>query len=373
MARMNTRIRIDQQGHLEIVDPGFDSVDLLRSVDPSFRVRRSKLVGFTSPVFLESREVTCGITAQELRALPEETLWRSHNALMNRRRNRETSRERKKDEASLLDLKIELASRILRYCTLCENRCGVDRTRGQMGICRLGTEATVAEHFVHIAEEAPINPSLVLNLAGCGLRCRFCQQNTLLNPSEVEGERLEPSLWPKLEAKGARSLSLVGGNPDESLYAILRFLAAAPKGWKLPIVWNCHGYSTPETLQLLRGVVDVYVVDFKYSSEECGRRWSAVRDYPKTVRSAIAAMLGQDALVIVRILVLPGHFKCCHEPALEYLVTVHSESLLVSVRGQYCPDWRITPRDGELMRRINAEEARSVSTKARAIGLTVVE
>src|SRR3990172_711355 len=257
MSRKNTRIRVDQEGHLEVVDPGFDSVDLLRSVDPSFRVRRSKLVGFTSPGFLRSRELACGVTAQELRTLPEETLWYIHNALVNRLRNNETSHQIKEKEVSLQDLKIELASRILKHCTLCENRCGIDRTGGQMGICRLGTEATVAERFVHIGEEAPINPSLVLNLAGCGLRCRFCQQNTLLNPSEVDGERLEPSLWSKLATKGVRSLSFVGGNPDESLYAILRFLAAAPKSWKLPIVWNCHGYSTPETLQLLDVVIDV--------------------------------------------------------------------------------------------------------------------
>jgi putative pyruvate formate lyase activating enzyme len=237
----------------------------------------------------------------------------------------------------------------------------------------LGTEATVAEHFVHIAEEAPINPSLVLNLAGCGLRCRFCQQGALLEPSRVTGERLEPELWARLQAKGARSLSFVGGNPDESLYAILRFLAAASLNWRLPIAWNCHAYGTLETMSLLEGVVDAYVPDFKYGNEACARRLSAVSHYPATARAAITAMLAQGVSVIVRILVLPGHFACCHVPMLDFLATLDRERLWVSVRGQYCPDSKIAREDGALVRRTSREETEAVRDKARSLGLTLID
>jgi putative pyruvate formate lyase activating enzyme len=372
MARESARIRIDDEGCLEVVDPGFDSLALLRAVDPGFRVRRTRLAGFSAPRLLRTRAMACGLTARQLSQESEHVLWEVHREAMAKLQGDNVLTERE-SEASLLDLKIELVRRILTQCRLCAHRCEVDRTRGELGVCRLGMEATVAEHFVHIAEEAPINPSLVLNLAGCGLRCRFCQQSALLDPTQVKGERLEPGLWARLRTKGARSLSFVGGNPDESLSAILRFLAAAPANWQLPIVWNCHAYGTLETMNLLEGVVDAYVPDLKYGNEACARRLSAVSHYPATAQAAITAMLAQRVPVIVRMLVLPGHFACCHAPALDLLATLDRERLYVSVRGQYCPDWKITPADGTLACRTTSEETEAVREKARSLGLTLID
>lgn len=372
MARESARIRIDDAGCLEVVDPGFDSLPLLRAVDPEFCVRRARLAGFTVPRFLRARAMTCGLTVQQLTVEPETGLWEAHRETMERPRVADVLPKRE-NKASLLDLKIELARRILAHCWLCAYRCGVNRTRGELGVCRLGTEATVAEHFVHIAEEAPINPALVLNLAGCGLRCRFCQQSALLDPAQVMGERLEPGLWRKLRTQGARSLSFVGGNPDESLYAILRFLATAPANWKLPIVWNCHAYGTLESVNLLEGIVDAYVPDFKYGNENCARRLSAVLHYPATARAALAAMLAQGVPVIVRMLVLPGHFVCCHAAALDFLATLDRKRLWVSVRGQYCPDWKIAREDGALARRTTREETEAVRERASDLGLALID
>src|SRR5262249_25666143 len=157
---------------------------------------------------------------------------------------------------SLLDLKIELADRALRSCWLCARDCRVDRTKGGRGTCGLGQAAIVAEAFTHIAEEPPINPSFLISLAGCGLRCRFCQQHELLFPRKVRAARLEPSFWRQIDLTGARSLSFIGGNPDENLAAILRFLRATPSDWHLPIVWNTHAYVPVDTVDLLDGVVD---------------------------------------------------------------------------------------------------------------------
>lgn len=173
--------------------------------------------------------------------------------------------------------------------------------------------------------------------------------------------------------KGARSLSFVGGNPDESLFAILRFLAAAPANWQLPIVWNCHAYGTLETISLLDGVVDAYVPDLKYGNETCGRRLSAGPNYPATAQAAITAMLAQGVPVIVRMLVLAEHFACCHVPMLEFLATLAQEWLLLSVRGQYCPDWKITPADGVLARRTTWEETDAVRDKAHSLGLSLID
>jgi putative pyruvate formate lyase activating enzyme len=374
MKRQNSRIRIDDDGRLEVVDPGFDSLALLRAVDPDFRVQRKPLTGFVSPRFLTLRSFGCGISIGNLNHLSTAVLWFKHAAALELIRNDEVIPTAHEGELSLLDLKIELARRNLSNCHLCAHRCGVDRLAGELGVCSLGTAATVAERFVHIAEEAPINPSLVLNLAGCGLRCQFCQQFDLLAPGAVVGEDLGGELWSKLETKGARSLSFIGGNPDESLYAILRFLRDAPGDWKLPVVWNCHGYATHETVGLLEGVVDVFVPDFKYGNDECGRRLSKVPSYLETTTTGIAAMAAQGVPVIVRILVLPEHFDCCHAPSLQFLASLPDrKTFFVSVRGQYCPDWKITSRDGALGRRVSVDEVNSVRQQARDLGLQLID
>lgn len=367
------RIRVDDQGALEIVDPGWDCLGLLQSVEPEFQPRREPLPGFVAPRFLRVRGAACGHSVPEIEEMPLGRLWIIHADAMNGLRGGLPGQP-SDDQATLLDVKIEIARRLLTRCTLCAHCCGVDRTAGEIGVCRLGTDATVAEHFVHIGEEAPINPSLVLNLAGCGLRCRYCQQGAILDPAKVNGERLDGSLWPKLDSEGARSLSFVGGNPDESLYAILRFLASAPHDWSLPIVWNSHAYATPETLVLLDGLVDAFVPDYKYGNKTCGLRLSGARDYPTIAAATIGTMLTQEVPVIVRILVLPGHVECCHRPTLEALADLrHNGTLLISVRGQYCPDWRIGPRDGALTRRATAIEIEAIHAKAETLGLLLAD
>jgi uncharacterized Fe-S radical SAM superfamily protein PflX len=152
----------------------------------------------------------------------------------------------------------------------------------------------------------------------------------------------------------------------------LRYLRTAPPDWQLPVVWNCHAYSTSETLSLLTGVADAYIPDLKYGSDECGRRWSSVPDYPRIARECIEVMLTRDVPVIVRILVLPGHYKCCHAPTIEFLNSVNSDNLVVSIRGQYAPDWKICDRDELMSWRITDVEVREVEALAVSLGLRAV-
>jgi putative pyruvate formate lyase activating enzyme len=119
--------------------------------------------------------------------------------------------------------------------------------------------------------------------------------------------------------------------------------------------------------------VDAYIPDFKYGNETCGRRLSAVPNYPAVAQAAITAMLAQGVPVIVRLLVLPGHFACCHVPTLDFLARLQQERLLLSVRGQYCPDWKITPKDGVLAHRATQEETEAVRDKARSLGLALID
>lgn len=363
--RGDLRIRIGDSGVLEIVDPCIDCLELLAQIDERFAIRTAPLEGFQQPRFLALREWGCGIPRGYLGAVEETVLWQA-----NRQARPECAAAH--DEASYLDLKIELAGRLLRDCRLCARRCRVNRMAAERGLCGLGSEAMLAEAFVHIAEEAPVNPSLVLNLAGCGMRCLYCQQGQLIEDPSYRGIELDDSVWPKLDMRCARSMSFVGGNPDESLHAILRFLATAPSDFSLPIVWNSHAYSTPEVLELLDGIVDAWLPDLKYGLDACARRWSSSPGYVEAARAAVALMAAQGVPVIVRILVLPGHVECCHLPSLRYLASLGQTNLSVSIRGQYAPDHHIAESHGAMARRPLIEELARVTDEANALGLDLI-
>lgn len=270
---------------------------------------------------------------------------------------------------SLLDLKIELARRALAACNLCGHRCGVNRLEGEPGRCGLGREAYWAERFVHCGEEPPINPSLVVSLQGCSWRCLYCQQFDLLPIRPESGEVLDERFWEGLHAGQARSLTFVGGNPDESVYAILKTLSGAPEDLGLPIVWNSNLYGTPELYRVLDGVVDVYIPDLRYGNDGCAKRWSGIENYWKVVTAGLYAMSHQKAEIFVRILVLPGHMECCHRPALIWLARNLASRVSVRVMDQYAPMWRIRAEAGEMSRRPTEDEVETVQRLLRELGL----
>ncbi len=320
-------------GRLEIIDPTFSDVPLLREINPDFKIETAPLLNFSFPRFQRSRQLGCGFSQEELRCKGDDWLWALHDQIC----CDGPTGLRKNGEVSLLDLKIELARRQLMNCNLCAHRCGVNRLKGKTGVCGLGPEAHVGDCFPHIGEEAPINPSYLISLYGCGLRCQHCQQSQLLDISSLIGDPLMSISWEDVMGCPVRSISFAGGNPDENLYGILQFMNSAPESFMLPIVWNCHGYSTSNTIKLLDGVVDVYVPDFKYWKNDCAQKLSSAPCYGKIALSTIKQMLTQSVPVIVRILVLPGHADCCHLPTIDALRKIMDDNLLISIRNQYSP------------------------------------
>jgi putative pyruvate formate lyase activating enzyme len=367
MARRQLRVIVDDAGRLEVIDPGFDTLAVTRIIDPRFRPERAPLPGFVSPRFLRARSEGAGLATHEVTRLTVSELERAHEGMLAM-----DSRPRvSSGQASVLDLKVELATRYMSSCLLCAHRCGVDRHAGERGACGLGPDANVYEHFIHVAEEAPINPALVISLAGCGLRCRFCQQWQALAPRPRGSALLEPTLWKRFARRGARSLEFVGGNPDESIPAVLAFLRSAPRDWRLPVVWNSHAYASAEALRLLDGIVDSYVPDFKFGSDECGKRIAGIEGYPDFASAAISHMLDQGVPVFVRILLLPGHVTCCHLPTLARLAVMRRSGLFVSLRRQFSPDWQIQAGD-PLARRPRIDEFAEVEHAVRAAGLEII-
>lgn len=371
MGRTNCRIRVMPDGSLEVVDPTLDDLSLLEEIDPDYRIRITPLQGFTTPRFQKIRRWRVPILRKELLNVETLILKELQETEMLKikdfeRRIYDTFSD---DRATLLELKIEMTRRELSACNLCGRRCGVNRLQGEVGLCGLGADAYVGGTFIHISEEPPINPSLLIELHGCGMMCRFCQKSELLEVNK--GMKLSEVSWLHLDMASARSLSFIGGNPDESLYSILRFLNTAPDDFNLPIVWNCHGYGAAVVYSILEGLVDAYVPDLKFGDDKCASTWSGGKGYVETARNGIVEMARQGVPVFVRMLILPGHNECCHLPSVQWLKK-YINSISLKILDQYYPDFKISQLDGLMANRPEIEEVQRIICEAEQAGLNLI-
>ena len=252
-----------------------------------------------------------------------------------------------------------------RHCTLCPRRCGVDRTAGQLGFCRMPDQIPAAR-AAHYWEEPVISGSYgsgAVFFSGCTLRCAFCQNGVI--SQENFGKPLSPAglraVFERLIDEGCQNINLV--TPTHFLPSILP--ALTPK-LSVPVVYNCGGYESVETLRQLEGLVDIYLPDFKYSDDRLAAKLSAAPDYAETAAAAIREMYRQvggaviedeqmTRGVIIRHLVLPG----CIDNSLGVLDWIAEsfpkKDVLVSLMSQYVPMGRaknMPPLD----RRITQEE-----------------
>jgi putative pyruvate formate lyase activating enzyme len=265
----------------------------------------------------------------------------------------------------------ERAQTHYRACTLCEHRCGVDRAAGQPGRCRAGAEARVWRHRVEYGEELELVPSHLFYLSGCNLSCAFCVQGP---------EAFDPSLGRALDGRwlretidwgigqGARNVQWIGGEPTIHLPAILA--ASAECGPLPPVVWKSNFFATDQTWDLLDGLVDVYVADFKFGCDACAKRLAEVDNYLAVVTRNLLAVAGK-AWLIVRHLLLPGHFDCCYRPIVDF-VRRWLPRVPISIREGYLPSWQ-AGRHVELTRVLDRQSGARARALAAESGLNVIE
>lgn len=276
--------------------------------------------------------------------------------------------------------KTETARAMLASCRLCEWRCGVDRTSGQVGRCGVGAVPRISSEFLHTGEEPELVPSHTIFFSGCNLRCFFCQNHDISqNPGA--GSPISPVVladtidrrWGPFDAPlpmfalfplqgGGRNLNLVGGDPTPALPFILEVLGLVES--PVPVVWNSNMYLTVEAMDLLDGVVDLYLTDLKYGNDRCAERLSGVRNYVEVVGRNHRLAEGHADLLI-RHLVLPGHVECCSKPLIDWIAD-HLDSARVNIMDQYRPEWRAWEVPG-LDRRISSGEFRAVMAHAREV------
>ncbi len=273
-----------------------------------------------------------------------------------------------KPERSYLDLKIEIASRILKRCCFCMRRCRVNRQEGELGYCRCGPKITVSTIFEHIGEEPELVPSGTIFTLGCTIRCLHCQ-NWSISQWFEDGEIYTPKRLAiaveRLRRNGCRNVNLVGGEPTPWLQQWLETFKYVELN--VPVVWNSNSFYSEETAKLLAGFVDVYLLDFKYGPGTCAERISDAPGYWEacTRNHLYGKRYGE---LIIRVLILPDHLECCAEKILNWISKNLGGDVRVNVMFQYRPEWRAYEIP-ELKRRLRTDEMRRAVELAEKAGL----
>jgi putative pyruvate formate lyase activating enzyme len=276
-------------------------------------------------------------------------------------------------------------------CRVCPRYCRVARLDDEPGYCRVGRHAAVSSYFPHFGEEDCLRGwrgSGTVFFTSCNLRCVFCQnyevsqlrQGRTVTPQELAEIYLQVQAW------GCHNLNWV--TPEHVVPQALEALyLAVQRGLRLPVVYNTSGYDAPECLDLLDGIVDIYMPDFKFWDPELARRYLGARDYPERVRHSIRTMhrqvgdleidpqtrLARRGL-LVRHLVMPG-FLDDTRAIFAWLATAVSPNTYVNVMDQYYPDGAVLETDKyrELRRRLTPDEHRQALALARAAGLQRID
>jgi putative pyruvate formate lyase activating enzyme len=258
----------------------------------------------------------------------------------------------------------------LKACDICPHACGVNRLEGETGKCGAGSKPRIASANIHRGEEPPISGtkgSGTIFLTGCTLKCRFCQNFPISqqgNGTDLStGQLAEKMLG--LQKRGAHNINFV--TPTHFTPQILAALyLAIPKGFAIPIVWNTSGYERVDTLELLDGVVSIYLPDMKYTSEEQAIELSGAPDYTRLNRLAVAEMLRQvghlecdeDGIgtkgLIIRHLVLPEG-RAGSAETLSYIADHFGTESHIALMSQFFPA-HVAPQTPGIGRRVTNEE-----------------
>jgi putative pyruvate formate lyase activating enzyme len=270
---------------------------------------------------------------------------------------------------SFLDLKIELANRILTNCHLCSRRCGFNRVQGELGYCKCGTEIMVSTMFQHLGEEPELVPSGTIFTLGCTMRCKHCQNWTIsqwFENGEVYTPQQLATAVEHLRSGGCRNINLVGGEPTPWLAQWLETFRHV--NVNVPVVWNSNSYYSEETAKLLAGFADVYLLDFKYGPCECAKRISDAANYWEvcTRNHLYGKRYGE---LLIRVLVLPDHLNCCTKPSLNWIAQNLGTTTRTNVMFQYHPEWKAC-EILELKRRLTKDERNQAIRLAKKAGLT---
>jgi len=258
-------------------------------------------------------------------------------------------------ETGELQRRIEQAYHRLSDCDICARECRVNRLEGEIGKCCVGKRAKISSSGPHLGEENPLRGwrgSGTIFFTRCNLNCQYCQNYDISQTDagyEIEPEDLAV-IMVELQSYGCHNINFV--SPSHVVPQILASLLVAGKaGLRLPLVYNTGGYDSLETLQLLDGVIDIYMPDMKYANEQIALQYSKIPDYPLVNQTAVSEMhrqvgelqVDEQGLarrgMLVRHLVLPNNLAGTAW-IIKFLAEEISTNTYLNLMDQYRPSYR---------------------------------
>lgn len=267
-------------------------------------------------------------------------------------------------------------------CKQCPRECKVNRNNKEIGYCRASNKMTIGGYHLHMWEEPIITGekgSGTIFFSYCNLGCIYCQNYDIsLNSvgEEISTERLS-NIMLELQDRGASNINLV--TPTHYTPLIKEsIILAKENGLTIPIVYNTSGYEKKETLKLLRGLIDIYLPDFKYYDNNLGKKYSKVNNYFEYASSSLEEMYKEIGKckynkkgnlvkgIIVRHLVLPGHIEDSKK-VIKYLYDKYQNNIIYSIMNQYTPVRKLSVSN--LNRRVSKEEYDKLIDYAYNLGI----
>jgi putative pyruvate formate lyase activating enzyme len=258
----------------------------------------------------------------------------------------------------------------LASCDICPQNCRVNRLKTELGFCKTGRLPIVSSYNLHFGEEPPISGhkgSGTIFFSHCNLSCVFCQNCAI----SQDGEGTEVSIKQlaemmiSLQESGAHNLNFV--SPTHVIAQIVEALViAVEQGLNIPLVYNSGGYDSLSTLQMLDGIIDIYMPDAKYGNDKIAMKYSQARDYVAINQTALIEMHRQVGVLkldkekvaeqglLVRHLVLPNGLADS-EKVFKFIAGKVSKKTYISLMSQYFPANQ-SHLFTELSRRISPEE-----------------